>query len=244
MRPDFVQPWGMPNYAASDYPVSESLEATHDAALASLVDSGSWWSGEDRRAIAEVARSSRAAAGLQSGPVDATGGLATHVVELASKLAVSPRELELADFESFTKGGSVGEYVETVGVVAVVTNLDIFSRGIGLPPAPLAAGDGRAPTAALPKAAREEGAWVPTVPCGIRGGEEGRSLYGEGMQPFIYRALSIAPKDAATNMALGDAQYLPIDRFAEYAYSHHPALSRPQVELVAGRVSAVNECFY
>jgi AhpD family alkylhydroperoxidase len=29
-----------------------------------------------------------------------------------------------------------------------------------------------------------------------------------------------------------------------FDYNHHEGLTRPQVEVVAGRVSAINDCFY
>jgi hypothetical protein len=43
--------------------------------------------------------------------------------------------------------------------------------------------------------------------------------------------------------ALGAAQYVPIERVPDVTFSER-ALTRAQMELVAGRVSALNECFY
>jgi hypothetical protein len=64
------------------------------------------------------------------------------------------------------------------------------------------------------------------------------------VQPFIYRALSLVPDETGRCMELGDEQYLPGDVFFELEHSRSPGLTRPQVEVVAGRTSALNECFY
>ena len=64
------------------------------------------------------------------------------------------------------------------------------------------------------------------------------------MMPFIIRALSLVPAETHAHVELEQVQYLPLDRFGDYEYQHHEGLTRPQVEVVAGRVSAINECFY
>jgi hypothetical protein len=40
------------------------------------------------------------------------------------------------------------------------------------------------------------------------------------------------------------AQYVPIEQVPDPSADPGRALSRAQIELVAGRVSALNECFY
>jgi hypothetical protein len=44
--------------------------------------------------------------------------------------------------------------------------------------------------------------------------------------------------------ALSAAQYVPMEQVADPGADPRRALDRPQIELVAGRVSALNECFY
>ena len=41
-----------------------------------------------------------------------------------------------------------------------------------------------------------------------------------------------------------EAQYLPMKHILEPQYQHHDGLTRSQAEIVAGRISALNECFY
>jgi hypothetical protein len=60
--------------------------------------------------------------------------------------------------------------------------------------------------------------------------------------PNVGRALSVAPGEQAMFMGLVGAMYSLRD-FVEMVWKDRP-LSRPQVELVAARVSAINECFY
>ena len=57
----------------------------------------------------------------------------------------------------------------------------------------------------------------------------------------VARALSLVPNDQAAFMGLVGTMYAFTD-FAQLIWDR--PLTRPQVELVAARVSAVNECFY
>ena len=46
------------------------------------------------------------------------------------------------------------------------------------------------------------------------------------------------------HLELEEAQYLPMKNVFVADYQHHEGFTRAQVELIAGRVSALNECFY
>ena len=54
--------------------------------------------------------------------------------------------------------------------------------------------------------------------------------------------MSLVPDAVRDLRILSAAQYQPLDKAGDFAYRR--ALGREQVELVAGRVSAINECFY
>jgi hypothetical protein len=54
--------------------------------------------------------------------------------------------------------------------------------------------------------------------------------------------LSFVPEDNSRRMGIVTSMYS--GRHFEEMVWRHRALSRPQVELVAARTSAVNECFY
>jgi hypothetical protein len=59
---------------------------------------------------------------------------------------------------------------------------------------------------------------------------------------FVLRALSLVPAEVLAWGELSDAQYLSKNQMQRFGKIR--ALDRSQIELVAGRVSALNECFY
>ena len=60
---------------------------------------------------------------------------------------------------------------------------------------------------------------------------------------YVRTALSVVPEEAAALFHLVDAQYLPAAVMAD-PDAKYRALSRAQMELIAGRVSSINGCFY
>jgi hypothetical protein len=89
-----------------------------------------------------------------------------------------------------------------------------------------------------------EHAWIPTVPNGPAGGDIGASLYHGQPMPYIVRAMSLVPDELRAHLELEIAHYTRLDKLFDYQYQHHEGLTRPQTEVVAGRVSALNDCFY
>ena len=100
------------------------------------------------------------------------------------------------------------------------------------------------PTLERPAEAVQELAWVPTIPNPPDGGALAEALYGGHPMPYIIRALSLVPEELRLHLALEMVQYLPLERILEYDYQHHDGLTRAQAEIVAGRISALNDCFY
>ena len=239
----------MPLYADAIVPLIADITVLHAAELASFAAPGSWLSGEERLACVEAARAARSGAGLQR-EIPGTGTAPADVLpdaslELISQLAVRPREMTREHFTAArARGMSAGEYVETVSLVSRIVNVDVFARGVGAAPPVLPDAVDGEPDYDAPQAI-EEGAWLPTVPAGAKGAQDALRAYGgSGPQPFIYRALSLVPAEAMRCIIGGDTQYLPIEKFMDFGYSHHPGLSRVQVEIIAARVSALNDCFY
>lgn len=235
-------------YADSAYPVHADISAVHGAQLERLGAPGTWGTGAQRLALAAEARRASYAAGLLEEPTDSElpeldlPEVARRVVQ---QLAVSPKDIEENFYiEALNDGLSDAEYVEIVGVVARFTNIDIFARGIGVSLQPLLGVLPGQPTRERPAVAVRELAWVPTIPNVPEGGPVAEELYGGQFKPYIIRALSLVPEELRLHLALEQVQYLPLNRVLEYGYQHHEGLTRPQVEIVAGRVSALNECFY
>lgn len=212
-------------------PVSAALEDLHREELEHLAHPGTWLSAEERLATVAAARGGAAAADL----------LPAESLRLIDLVARAPRLLRREDCtRALADGMSAGEYVETVSLVSRIVNLDVFARGVGAAPLDLPPAVAGEPSQETP-AASDEGAWLPSVPAGAAA----RAVYGDdGPQPFIYRALSLVPNEVRRCIAGGNVQYLPLARFMDFGYSHQPGLSRVQVEIVAARISALNDCFY
>jgi hypothetical protein len=229
--------------------VPAPLATFHASEGASFVAAGTWLTGEERSAVVRYARQARATAGLAKAANDVGPApesvLPQALLDFVAVLAVAPQRFTRDVYaQALSAGITDVEYDEVVGLVSRVVNLDVFAHGLGAAPCTLPAADDVEPTFERPAGAVDDGAWVPTLPTGPAGGDAGKALYGDNMQPFIYRALSLVPSEARSIIEGGNLQYLTLDHFFDFDYSLYPELSRSQVELIAGRVSAFNECFY
>jgi hypothetical protein len=142
------------------------------------------------------------------------------------------------------------EYVEIVGVIATVVSIDTFCRAIGMPPHPLPQPIAGEPHRRRPRTAHQRGeAWVPMIhPKDLEGDletEEERVLanYWGGVLANIRRALSLVPEEAYAWFQLVETQYLPGKAMRDFA-NEYRAITHAQIELIAGRVSVLNQCFY
>jgi hypothetical protein len=124
----------------------------------------------------------------------------------------------------------------------MVTGVDYFARALGVAPAPLPEPRPGEPSRYLPPSAKSGTAWVPMIaPEDASGPEAG--LYDEApMVPNIVRALSVVPAEARAMQRSSSAHYLPVAKIPDPTARR--ALDRMQMELVAARVSAINQCFY
>ena len=99
------------------------------------------------------------------------------------------------------------------------------------------------PTQYRPDGLREGIAWVPMlVPAET--GEAERDLFPGGRTANVVRAMSLVPDAVRMLQRLSSAHYLPLELVPSPGNSGGRALDRLQIELIAGRVSALNECFY
>ena len=74
-------------------------------------------------------------------------------------------------------------------------------------------------------------------------GEAERDLFPVTRQvPNVLRALTLAPDEVRGWRDISHAQYVTESEMMSMGSSR--ALTREQIELVAGRTSALNECFY
>lgn len=247
------------DYSQSKYPVREDLVDVHQMLLESFARSGTWWTGAERRAIASEARAAQECglcaerkAALSPFSVDGThtgpGDLAPEIVDVIHRIVSDPGRLAQSWYDRVMAQGLLSEerYVELVAVTVLITAFDVFALAIGTQPSALPDAIAGSPTRKRPTTARVQGAWVPQIPVGALGGEDWTALYGDREHvPQIGRALSLVPDEVATLFAVSGAHYMVLDHVGDPSYAEPGrSLDRLQMELVAARVSAINECFY
>ena len=236
-------------YNDSEYPVTNDIEKVHETQINSMGESGTWGTGTQRLAIAKTARVACYEAGVLEKP--STENLSDEILlpdivsDIVKRIAITPKDLNKKFYDKAINDGiSEGEYVEIVGIVSRLTSMDVFARAIGVPLRSLPNAQKKAPTRIRPIEAIKELAWASTIPNGIEGGKLGKKLYGNMPKPYIVRALSMVPDELKMHMELEKVQYSKMDKVLDFSYTHHKGLNRSQIELVAGRISAINECFF
>lgn len=243
------------DYSAAGVVVRSDLQEAHRSLLTHLAAAGSWWSGAERLAMAAESRNAavcklcrerkKALSPAQvQGQHDSLGELPEAVVDLAHRVRLDPARLSRRWLEDLlaASGLEEGAYVEAVGVVTLLAGIDFFARALGLSPATLPDPLPGEPSGYRPEAARPGTAWVPMIAPEDADGPEA-DLYGDAaFVPNIARALSLVPDHVRTLRQLSSAHYMDFDQIPDP--STRRDLDRLQMELVAARVSAMNECFY
>ena len=135
-------------------------------------------------------------------------------------------------------------YVEALGVVVRTVSVDSFCRGLGIPPHPLPTPIPGEPSRRRPPQAQMDAAWVPMIPSGQETGPDADIYWGQPA-PNVLRAMSLVPDEVRASI-----HTLIVTHYMEFAQTMDPtsnggrAISRAQIELLASRVSALNQCFY
>ncbi len=242
------------DYSAGPVAVRDDLRETHAFLREHLRSPGCWWSGAERLAMVRAARGAAEcrlcrerqtalSPNAVQGTHDSDGALPENVVEVVHRVRSDPGRLSRDWYEHRLAGGLTdAAYVEIIGVVALSAGVDYFARALGVPPFALPEPKSGAPSGYRPAGAVGGTAWVPMVePEGAVGPELG--LYGDApFVPNIVKALSLVPDEARALRRSSDAHYVPVEQIPDP--SARRVLDRMQMELVASRVSALNQCFY
>jgi alkylhydroperoxidase family enzyme len=238
-------------YDTAPDPIRPDLIQAYRDAWDHIAAPGTWLSGEERVAVANETRLARECAlclerkaALSpfaiSGVHDHAGVLAPAMLDEIHRITTDAARLSESWVHSlFEQGLSAEAYVEALGVAILVISIDRFHHALGLPLEPLPTPLPGEPTRERPDDIVEGEAWVPMRNAKHVAAEEG--IPG-GMAPFVIRALTLVPAEVRAWSRVSDAQYLgkkDMQRFEKVR-----AIDRSQIELVAGRVSALNECFY
>ena len=243
------------DYSHSPYPIRSDIAAAHGAYWRALAQPGSWWTGEERVAIAAESRNAptcplcaaRKAALAPAAVVGEHAGnhdLPDVVVDAIHRIVTDPGRMTKRYVDgNVATGLSKPAYVELVGVVVAVFSIDEFHRALGLDLEPLPAPEPGPISRYRPALLREDTGFVPMVPPEGSVGEEA-DLWPPGRTANVVRALSVVPDAVRDWRALAAAQYLSFAGMGNFVKDDARSINRMQMELVAGRVSAVNECFY
>lgn len=217
------------DYSGSPVTVTDEIQTSHQAAWQMLAEPGTWFTSAERLAIAERTRALFAVRETPpwSRSMDKPDDLPEAVVDIVDMVTLDAGAIDRAKADAAIAAIGEGHYVELIAVVAITVMLDIFAEAIGVPPEPLPAQIDGLPTKEEPDGLGDIGAHV------------------RALDPFpaanVARALSLVPEANKLFRTVSVPTY-SAPGFADLAWE--TPLSRPQVELVASRVAAMNECFY
>lgn len=166
------------------------------------------------------------------GAHDSMGELSLPVIEVIHRIKTDSGRLTETWFNSVVNAElSCAAYVEIVGAVATSIILDSFAVALGsnlVEPGEVEAGE---PDRELNQNVFDGGAWVPLYDLPQEMTETGLPT-----SPNIYRAMGLVPSAIGHFFGVMRAHYALAD--LDFA------ISRSQTELIASRVSALNQCFY
>lgn len=251
------------DFSASDIPIRDDLRHAYRQAWVDVARPGTWWSGAERTAIARESRAALACAfcrerkealspyaldGTHSADANDATVLDPQTIDVVHRVVTDASRITRRLVEDYVESGhSAEEYVELLGVVVLVLCVDEFHRALGLPLEPLPDPEPGAPTRRRLAAERLESdlAFVPVLKTASAKGEEA-DLWptDQGHISNVMRALSLVPNALREYQAVSAAQYVPMLQVANVSNNAGRSISRPQMELVAARVTDYNECFY
>lgn len=225
-------------YTGVDLPIREKTISAQRMSWEVIAAPGRWWTGGER---VEIARIGRAARDFEAVGSDILPEAAVYAIQ---KLVVDNANLNRDWYGEIiaSEGMTEDRYVELVAVVVHSLSIDEFHRALGLELEPLPAPIDGEPTLQRPAEAERRYSWPPIVPKGgLNDGDQ--MLYGPmEWGANVISALSLIPENVRWLHDLSEGHYLS---FAEMRMPDPlRAISRPQIELIAARVSALNECFY
>tara|TARA_B110000438_G_scaffold211433_1_gene203489 strand:- start:30 stop:665 length:636 start_codon:yes stop_codon:yes gene_type:complete len=209
--------------------------------------------GEQRVAVAAETRHARSCAfcekrkkALSPHAIDGAhshlGNLPNNTIDMIHRIVTDPARLSHDWFRTCLDGGlSEEEYVEILAIVASTIAIDTFTKALGMAPHPLPKAIAGAPSKERPARASQGAAWVSWIDKADAIADDLRTFGPNATN--VRRALSLVPSDAHSFMNLMAVQYLPEKEKNDLGRDTR-AIDRQQIELIAGRVSAINQCAY
>jgi len=241
-------------YENKDQVVRKDLRKAHECAWDRLGKAGTWLDAKTRSGIIEELRYAKNCSlcklsknslspNLMEGKHESLVILSNGIVEIIHRLRHdAARITEDWVTKVALKRITDAEYVEIIAVVATVLAIDGFNDTLGWPRPGLPKLQGGIPNRKRPLNAKKQLAWVPTLhPSDIPVGEI--NPYGDVRGVHIHQALSLVPEEVIAFFKLDAAQYLHGTEVRDFKKEYR-SLTHQQIELLAGRVSAINQCVY
>jgi hypothetical protein len=209
-------------FDGSPVPLTTELRELMGRAWTWIAQPGSWWTGTERVAIAEVARSHRS-----GGSELSASQLPAAANDAAELLASTPAATTRQWVEATVAAIDQQRYVELTGLVAVVVAIDTMARLLGVPLEPIPDPEPGTPSHEPPLEPLNRGkAWVQT-----------------GRPPVPPKVLAAVPDTARMVNELQDVFYMSKAEMSDPDI-RKGGLHRTQIELVAATTSLGNDCFY
>ncbi len=235
--------------------IRDDLDSALRTAWARIGQPGTWWNAADRVAIAAearhamgcplcAARKQALSPALVAGDHASLGALPDAALHAIHRIRTDAGRLGESWFRQIIDAGlSEDQYVELVGVVSVVTAVDSFDFAAGLPVRPLPAAQAGAPSLRRPRNAGPGPGWVSAMMPDARTEADPDFFGSERGTAHIHLALSLVPNSAIQFWDMLETMYQTSAMMRDFTRDYR-AISHSQIELVAARVAALNQCLY
>ncbi len=242
-----------PTYDSAGVPIRDAILEAHRDTWRRIARPGNWFDGQTRVAIAAESRNApdcalcaerKAALSPYTiqGTHDSLGTLPPEIIEIVHRIVTDPGRLRKQWYEGILAGGVADtEYVEIVGIVCSTVAVDTFAHSMGMHLPDLPTPEPGEPRRQRPSGIKPGLAWVPWIAPEDASGPEA-DLYAPG-KSNIRRALTSVPDEQRGFFDLVNVQYLSGTEITDFGTDCR-AITRAQIELIAGRVSALNQCVY
>lgn len=228
----------------TDLPIRDRVVSANNGAWAAISGPGAFWTGEERLAIVAETRQALACGACAArrealspmavtGEHESLGVLPAAAVDVAHRVRTDAGRLTRGWFDAIVPDQlSIEAYVELISVVASSVVLDSYAQAmaLGLPRLPSA--EPGTPTGDVSDEVTSGVAWVPIMAVE----RQNPGVDGLPDAPNIVRSMARVPSAMMLFFGAFRAHYT--------IYEFETSLARPQLELIAARVSSLNQCFY
>ena len=240
--------------------IPRDLAEAQTDAWRQIGQTGTWWTGAERVGIAAetrraatcslcVARRAALSPATVTGTHDTAGSLSPAPVEAIHRIRTDSGRLGASWYERLQGDGlSDAHYVELLSIVAIVIAIDTFRAASGQPMLPLPMPVAGEPARRRPAGLKPGLAWMPTLAPEDRSSED-PDLYRDNPGPRergggnVHWALSLVPGAMIHWWDMFETMYLPAPAMRDFSREYR-AISHAQIEFLAARVAALNQCVY